>query len=316
MPNSIKSTKAKTGEDNRHIILMKKSLLTILIIVLLLPFKMSAQNERQYINYFYVKGEVCLPIKVKHSGGEFFVYKNGERHDGALSYVEAWDCKGRHIISPVLGNDGYSTDKSKPVVRKYTFEYLYPDESQSSESEAYYPDESVYENSSRDSHRSSDIIGSIERSRRIPDPAYPNFTVQAGLSRVHGEFIRGKVCLGGRAGYVLYGGVGHDWLFKPKNEDFIGSDAKKLAWHVGMGLYGGDLNGETATGEFALLLDYASTPMIKNGSLNLWLEGTWYFGANGHFGAFGGLGVSGGNLNNDHLKWNFIFEIGLAYRFY
>ena len=274
---------------------------------------MSAQDGRQYINYFYVKGDVCLPVRVKHSGGEFMVYKNGERHDGALSYVEAWDCQNRKIISPVLGNDGYSTDKSKPVVRNYTFEYLY---SQSDSDESDYSSESISPYPSNNTSRRNDLFQSVEIGRRIPDPAYSNFTIQAGLSRVHGEFIRAKACLGGRVGYVLYGGVGHDWIFKAKNEKFKGDDAKKLAWHAGMGVYGGDLNGETTTGEIALLLDYADTPMVDNGSLNLWLEGTWYFGANGHFGAFAGLGVSGGNLKNDKLTWNFIFDIGLAYRFY
>lgn len=172
-------------------------------------------------------------------------------------------------------------------------------------------------NDNRDYSNWVDNIGrSVERGRHRYDPAYSNLTLQTGLSRVHGEFIRAKACLGGQTGYVLYGGVGRDWLFNAKNEKFIGPDAKKLGWHAGLGYYGGDLNGETATGEFALLMDYAETPMVDNGSLNLWLEGTWYFGADGHFGAFGGLGVSGGNLKNEKLTWNFIFEIGLAYRFY
>ena len=136
----------------------------------------------------------------------------------------------------------------------------------------------------------NDVGRSVERGRHRYDPAYSNLTLQTGVSRVHGEFIRAKACLGGQTGYVVYGGVGRDWLFDAKNEKFLGPDAKKLAWHAGLGYYGGDLNGETATGEFALLLDYAETPMVDNGSLNLWLEGTWYFGAYGHFGAFAGLG--------------------------
>lgn len=156
----------------------------------------------------------------------------------------------------------------------------------------------------------------IKNGTQYYDPAYPNFTFQAGMSRVHGEFIRGKACLGGRTGYVLYGGVGRDWIFNPRNSDYIGPDAKSLAWHAGMGFYGGDLNGETATGEFALLLDYSETPMVNNGSLNFWIEGTWYFGARGHFGAFGGLGFSIGNFKDDKPKANFIFEIGLAYRLF
>ena len=284
----------------------------IILLMVLLSTKMSAQEGRQYINYFYVKGKVCLPVTVKHSRGQFTIYENGERHDGALSYVEAYDCQGRHIISPTLGNDSYSTDRSKPIVRNYTFEYLYPEEGQGDESGTDYR-RNIY---SDGSNWTSDLQRSVERGRTRYDPAYSNLTLQAGVSRVHGEFIRAKACLGGQTGYVLYGGVGRDWLFDAKNEKFLGPDTKKLGWHAGLGYYGGDLNGETATGEFALLMDYAETPMVDNGSLNLWLEGTWYFGADGHFGAFGGLGVSGGNLKNDKLTWNFIFEIGLAYRFY
>lgn len=163
-----------------------------------------------------------------------------------------------------------------------------------------------------------DGIGrSVERGRHRYDPAYSNLTAQVGLSRVHGEFIRAKACLGGQTGYVLYGGVGRDWLFDAKNEKYLGPNAKKLGWHAGLGYYGGDLNGETATGEFSLMMDYAETPMVNNGSLNLWLEGTWYFGVGGHLGAFGGLGYSIGNFKKEEKqKYNFIFEIGLAYRFY
>ena len=287
-----------------------KRIYTIIMMIVLLSSTMSAQV---YINYFYVKGDVCLPVRVKHSQGEFYVYENGERHDGALSYVEAWDCEGRHIISPVLANDGYSTDKNIPIVRNYTFEYLYPEET---EGESDYYSESSTDNSSGYTNWMDRISNSVERGRHRYDPAYSNITFQVGLSRVHGEFIRAKACLGGQTGFIVYGGIGHDWIFNPQNEKFIGPDANKLAWHAGLGFYGGDLNGVTATGEFALMIDYAQTPMVENGSLNLLLEGTWYFGASGHFGAFGGLGFSLGDFKKEKPKANFIFEVGLAYRFY
>ena len=65
--------------------------ITVLLMMVLLSSPMIAQDERQYINYFYVKGNVCLPVRVKYSGGEFYVYNNGERRDGFLSNVEAWE---------------------------------------------------------------------------------------------------------------------------------------------------------------------------------------------------------------------------------
>lgn len=159
--------------------------------------------------------------------------------------------------------------------------------------------------------RMDDIGRAVEDARHIPDPSYPNFTVQAGMSRVHGEFIRGKACLGGAGGFVLYGGVGRDWIFNPRNYDYIRPGGKSLAWHAGMGYYfGGD------DGEFNMMMDYAQTPMVENGSLNFLLDGTWYFGVNNHLGAFGGLGFSLGNFKAKNPTVNFIFEIGLAYRLF
>jgi len=159
--------------------------------------------------------------------------------------------------------------------------------------------------------RMDDIGNAANKGLKIPDPSYPNITVQVGMSRVHGEFIRGKACLGGAGGFVLYGGVGRDWIFNPKNSDYIGPDAKSLAWHAGAGYYfGGD------NGEFNITMDYARTPMVENGSLNFLIDGTWYFGVNNHLGAFGGLGFSLGNFKAEKPKVNFIFEIGLAYRLF
>ena len=159
--------------------------------------------------------------------------------------------------------------------------------------------------------RMDDIGNAVKKGLSIPDPSYPNFTVQAGISRVHGEFIRGKACLGGAGGFVLYGGVGRDWIFNPKNHEYIGPEGKSFIWHAGMGYYfGGD------NGEFNLMMDYAQTPMVVNGSLNFLLDGTWYFGVNNHLGAFGGLGFSLGNFKAEKPTVNFIFEIGLAYRLF
>lgn len=271
----------------------------------------NAQNQTQYITYFSAGGDVCLPVKVKHSRGEFTFYENNYRIDEAINYVEAWDCQGRKILDTTPKERGSWT--SNPCISKYVFTKLYPN--QTSQGNNYQTD-----SYSQTDYTNTSVFNDLSNSVRIGstryDPAYPNFTVQAGLSRVHGEFIRAKACFGGQTGYVVYGGIGRDWLFDAKNEKFLGPDAKKLGWHAGLGFYGGDLNGETTTGEFALMMDYAETPMVDNGSLNLWIEGTWYFGADGHFGAFGGLGYSMGDLKADKPKFNFIFEIGLAYRFY
>lgn len=289
-----------------------------LAIVLSVISSLAYAQDRQYINYFSAGGDVCLPVTVKHSRGEFTFFENNYRIDGPIDYVEAWDCEGRKILDTTpKSNSGYSSDTSVPKVYTYVFTTLYPQSSTSLSESTGYESSGGYDSSYSTSSGWDNLSNAIKEGMKYDDPAYPNFTFQTGVSRVHGEFIRGKACLGGMTGYVLYGGIGRDWLFNPKNEKYIGTDAKKLGWHVGLGWYGGDLTGESATGEFALMMDYADTPLVEGGSLNLWLEGTWYFGAEGHFGAFGGLGYSWGNLDDeDHPKFNFIFEIGIAYRIF
>ena len=209
-----------------------------------------------------------------------------------------------------LTADRWSYPTSGPYERWFIFNSLYP---QSQDNE-------VNQSSTYNNYQRSDnwdrLYNNVRSRSRLYDPAYPNITFQAGMSRVHGEFIRAKACLGGQSGFVLYGGLGRDWLFDAKNPDYMGPDGKKIGWHAGVGMYGGDLNGETTTGEFAFLIDYAETPLIENGSINIWLEGTWYFGCEGHLGAFAGLGYSIGNLKAEKLKGNFIYELGLAIRLF
>lgn len=270
-------------------------------------------HARDCYNYFYARGDVCLPVTVKASEGSFTITYDGQMVEGYLSYVEAWDCRGRKIIMPRLAPDGYSSDQSVPVERVYVFQYLYDD------SDSGYSD-----SSSGSGYRSGGydpwaerLTETVRRGSTIYDPGYPNATFQLGISNVYGEFFRAKGCFGGRMGFVVYGGIGHDWIFKPKNEDFIGpKPRKKISWHAGLGMYGGALDGVSRDGEFQLLIDYAETALVDNGSVNIKLEGSWYFGNDGRFGAFAGIGASAGNLKQHDPTWHFIFDVGLAYRFF
>ena len=100
----------------------------MLVLLLIEDLGLNAQ-ETQYINYFSAGGDVCLPVRVHHSRGEFIFSSNHYRVDGPIDYVEAWDCKGRKILdtTPDRGG-GYSTDKSEPIVFEYIFTTLYPDD--------------------------------------------------------------------------------------------------------------------------------------------------------------------------------------------
>ena len=183
--------------------------------IMLLPQIVYAQQ--QIINYFSVGGDVCLPVTVKHSRGSFTFSSNEYRVDGPIDYVEAWDCQGRKILDTTPDGKGYtSKDKGTIFVYYYSFKTLYPQSS--TQEEDGYEGESEYYPPYQPNYSDSwdRLMQNVERKTKIYDPAYPNLTLQAGLSNVYGEYFRAKACLGGRCCYVLYGGIGHDWLFKPK----------------------------------------------------------------------------------------------------
>lgn len=283
---------------------MRNSLCFVLLLTMVFPLTINAQDERQYINYFYVKGEVCLPVRIKHSGGEFYVYKNGERHDGALSYVEAWDCQNRHIISPTLANDGYSTDKSKPIIRNYTFEYLYPE----SNAEKVTSGEPEMTTTQRAVVGVGSAIGSGVKSiwggTGFAAEGYPNFQVGVGASRAYGEFARAKVCLGDEMGFAMYGGIGKEYL--------LDSDCKdRTAWHVGIGCYFMFESLDDEDSDLTIGLTYAGTP-LQSGRI-LMLDGTYsiFFTRSKRIGLFGGCGLGIGKVNELLKDWGYSWsEVG------
>ena len=300
----LASSKWPTNEKSRF-----KSF--ILLFIFLLPVSINAQ--RQYISYFSVGGNVCLPVTVKHQSGQFSIYNNNQRVDGKIVVREAFDCQGRRIVNTQPQSHEYETNPDV-TIDHYVFSNLYQqvmeyDSDGTLESaETGGIENPVTQGATNLTNSLSNIT--YERWHVISDP-YPNVTMQTGLSNIYGEYFRAKFCIGGAAGSVLYGGFGRDYLFDAKNEKYIGPDAKTFCWHIGLGLY---LGGEHS--EFALLMDYADTPLVANGSLNLMYEGSWYCLLDGHLGLFGGLGCSIGDLDAKEPKINFIFEAGIAFRFF
>ena len=49
------------------------------------------------INIITYGGEVCGPVTIKCSQGSFTVY-NGQKIEGNLLNLEAWDCRGNRIL--------------------------------------------------------------------------------------------------------------------------------------------------------------------------------------------------------------------------
>lgn len=263
-------------------------------------------QQKAYVHYFSARGDVSLPLTIKTNKGDYVIKRNGESITGNITIWEVRDGNGRKVMDTTADRQKATSTMSEYW---YDFQYLYADSSQGSGSSS---------SESTSSYSSSGnpfegLFSGLAPSGNYDDDCYPNFTMQAGLSNVYGEFIRAKGCLGGETGFVMYGGIGRDFLFSAKNPDFKGPHAKKsMTWHAGIGLYRAFTGGE-----FVFTCDYAETPLVENGSLNFWLGGTWYFAAEDHLGAFGGIGYSGGNLKQgEKMKGNFIFEVGVAYRLF
>ena len=138
---------------------------------------------------------------------------------------------------------------------------------------------------------------------------YPYLSANLGASRMFGEFFRLKACLGGLAGYELYGGVGKDWMFNGKNKD-------KLAWHAGIGYY----MAIDENKEFTMGITYSENPIEEGGALGMDLAYTYYLPSTKNIlGFFGGAGFGIGNLKEalkskegEEFKGTFIWDISIG----
>lgn len=260
-----------------------------------------AEAQQTIINYFSAGENICTPVTVKTGRlGSFQVGHTPVVKYGDVGWVEAYDCQGRKILdnTPDRGG-GYSTDKSKPKEYEYIFNTLYPESSDNSSS---------YNRNNNDYSFGSDFAKAVQRRAQIPMEGYPNFQIQAGASRLYGEFARLKFCGGGEGGFAIYAGVGKDYWFKGEYDD-------RLLWHAAMGYYGT----LSENSDFTLGISYAQTSQLKDKVMGLDGTFSFYFGNSTRFGFFigGGAGVSSpfGYLTGDdpedvELTWD--VNVGIA----
>ena len=132
---------------------------------------------------------------------------------------------------------------------------------------------------------------------------YPCVQLQLGASHNYGEFARLKCCLGGLAGYMLYGGIGKEMLFDGINKD-------DLLWHAGIGYFANTDDGQ----DFTWSMNYANSPQSQKGSLNMEFGYAWFFGDKQLYGVFAGAGFGITEHDTDKKRtkvlWN--LEVGFA----
>lgn len=278
------------------------------ILLLFVPLLVSAQDV---ICVFKVGSDICEPVTLKTSDGTYQV-RGSVTFDKSISRFEAYDCQGRQIVNPIAST---YLRTGQPTIRTYELKTLYePESGRSSYDDSGDGWREVQETTDRVVESTMTNIGDHMSSMAnegimIPAAGYPNLTLNLGLSRMYGEFARLKACLGDAGGYLLYGGVGKDWIFNGKNKE-------KLAWHVGVGYYG--VWGYDDEQEFNLGITFSETPVCPGYALSMDLLYNYYFGRSTRFGLFGGLGLGVGDLRSvftstgNEFGGKFVWEVTLG----
>lgn len=258
---------------------------TLCLFLLIIPTFLTAQD---IVNIFRVGSDICEPVTLKTSKGTYTV-RGSITINGNLSWFEAYDCQKRQIVNP---GGSTSIRSGQPTVRTYVLKTLYHDSSSGTSGNTNTYRREVQENTVNVVENAVSNLGSsmgqmAYSGMRYSAVGYPNLTFNLGTSHMYGEFARLKACLGNAGGFILYGGVGKDWIFNSDNKD-------KLSWHGGLGYYG--IWGDDDEQEFNMGVTFSETPVCPGYALSLDLSYNYYFGDSTRFGVFGGLGLGIGNL--------------------
>ena len=199
---------------------MKKTLLLIATV-----FCVIIANAQDIINYFEVGKNIATPVTIHTSKGKFTI-NGGERIDGNLYSITAYDANGNKIVQ----NTPYKTETGtgKSTIRYYRFSSTYGSSSSSSNDDSY-------RYSSGSGSRSSSIAENLgnyaQRASRYYMEGYSNLQIRAGYSILATESLSLKIQLGGIGGYNLVGGVG---------KNIFSEDKEYKMFYGGVGYYSGD----------------------------------------------------------------------------
>lgn len=284
-----------------------KYLLTFVLLVVT-SFSSFAYDEATYL---IVEGDLETPITVKCSNGETYKVWDEYTIPEITSVREAFDKYGNRIVVP-LGSSSSSTNKYH--YRYYRFSMLYKSSSSSS-SNSYSSSSDDYRSNSSGYNAGRQIgegLASMAAIRASYEDgnAYPGLHMALGASKGYGEFARLRMCAGG---FLLYGGVGKDWLMDGVNKD-------KLLWHAGLGLYF-SFGGYEPNSDFSLGFSFAENAAWEGLSFMIDMDYTHWFGDSQRFGVFAGGGIGWGEIKNamdtdtdEHTKFAWNVEVGLTVR--
>ena len=171
---------------------------------------------------------IALPVKVYTSNGTYTITNYEMRISGNLTVNSAYDARGQQIM--VQGSVSGGTNQA--TIRYYDLTQTYP----SSSSSSSYSSSPTYSTSSNTSGNNfyNSTINAARDMMYVDGDGLPYLGVEVGYSRFCSYFVRPRLALGESGGFLLYGGVGKDDVFKKHG------GSEDIYWHVGLGSYFSD----------------------------------------------------------------------------
>lgn len=277
---------------------MKKIFLLFAISILVCNMAIAQDardRDTEEYTVFEVASGISSPVKVETDKGTYSV-NSTLRLNGYVKVYSVYDSRGRKIMCD--GHKGFerkSTATANYKIYTYRFETLEYVPGSNSDSNSGNYNSSNYNNSSSSGaefgrNMAKSVGRMAEGGMHINRDCYPNVEARVAISRAYGEYFDLRCHLGGATGYLLYGGIGKDWLFNGDNKE-------KLAWHVGIGTYFAiDDNNTVAWG-----LSISETPVVENYAMMCDINYDYFWGKNKTFGVFGGLGLGAGHLKDGYF---------------
>lgn len=266
------------------------------VFLILFVNSISAQDV---INYFEVGSNISTPVTIYTNKGKYVIY-GGERIDGNLYRVTAYDAEGNKIVQ----NTPYKThfETGNASIRYYRFTSTYGQSSTSDE-----PVEIIDDGGSSSGSWGKQLADNLDNLvgdyGPVPMKGYPNLQVRALWSSHFGELLALQTELGGLAGYYLAGAIGKDLQ--------VSQAEKTWSWFAEVGYYGGN---EQNTVNFGMLLGRNQNPpgTVMLGAV---LKYSRWFGDTYRWGMFGGVSF-GAYIVGEHYKVAWDISLGVSYKLF
>ncbi|MBQ5669268.1 MAG: hypothetical protein IIV29_01080 [Tidjanibacter sp.] len=252
---------------------------------------------------------IALPVKVYTSNGTYTITNYEMRISGNLTVNSAYDARGQQIM--VQGSVSGGTNQA--TVRYYDLTQTYP----SSSSLSSYSSSPTYSTSSNTSGNNfyNSTINAARDMMYVDGDGVPYLGVEVGYSRFCSYFVRPRLALGESGGFLLYGGVGKDDVFKKHG------GSEDIYWHVGLASYFSDEINTLETG-----VTFGTNPMCNTSQYDTPdIYGGWGFVMDTRysftipytiFSLYAGAGVGVGWTEGGDAKFLYDLQLGVSVKLF